>query len=152
LIDIRLSGGRYASFFSGIILVLATSCSGPGKETSDPQKYKRYYIKGEQLYAEHCANCHQDDGKGLGQLYPPIANSDFIQSNKNRIGCLIRYGLTGEIIVNGKTYNKEMPAMPALTDLEIAQILTYIFNKWENGDGLTDVKDVSARLNDCTKQ
>jgi cytochrome c553 len=34
---------------------------------------------GYQLYEKNCSNCHQTDGSGLAQLYPPLLNSDFIK-------------------------------------------------------------------------
>jgi nitrite reductase (NO-forming) len=51
-------------------------------------------------------------------------------------------GLTGEIKVNGKTYNGDMPALD-LTDEEVSDVLNYVRNSWGNkGDAVkpTDVK------------
>ena len=41
-------------------------------------------------------------------------------------------GLTGEVTVNGKTYNSVMPPMSQLNDDEIANILTYVTHSWGN--------------------
>ena len=40
------------------------------------QKYAKYMIQGKQLYTTHCSNCHQENGDGLGKLFPPLAKSD----------------------------------------------------------------------------
>jgi mono/diheme cytochrome c family protein len=42
-----------------------------------------------------------------------------------------------------------MPAMPTLTDLEIAEIVTYIYNSWEHDQGIVEVSEVSAVLSKC---
>jgi mono/diheme cytochrome c family protein len=65
--------------------------------------------------------------------------------------CLIRHGKQGEIIVNGKSFVQGMPGIPTLTDLEIAEIATYIYNTWEHSKGMIEVKEVSAMLSACKK-
>jgi mono/diheme cytochrome c family protein len=64
--------------------------------------------------------------------------------------CLIKNGKTGELIVNGKSYNQAMPGVSALTDLEIAEIATYIYNTWSNNTGkIIEVTSVSQILLKC---
>jgi cytochrome c551 len=121
-----------------------------GCESGDV-KFRQYYNKGESLYELHCKNCHQDDGGGLRQLYPPLAKADYLMKNKEDVICLIRNGKKGSIVVNGQEYNMAMPGNKALTDLEIAQILTYVYNTWENKAGLIDVKHVSPVLSECSQ-
>ncbi|HYF70970.1 MAG TPA: cytochrome c [Ohtaekwangia sp.] len=121
----------------------------PGTDNKSSTKLKQYYVKGEALYITYCSNCHQKDGSGLGLLYPPLNKSDYMSSRRQDVICLIKYGLQGEIIVNGKGYNKPMPPLPRLTDLEIAEIATYIYNTWSHQEGLIDVKEVSGTLSQC---
>jgi len=51
-------------------------------------------------------------------------------------------------MVNGISYNQPMPAS-GLTDLEIAEIITYINNSWGNMGGLSHVNEVSKALTRC---
>jgi cytochrome c551 len=112
-------------------------------------KFQQYYIQGQQLYTRHCSNCHQESGIGLGLVYPPLATSDFMENNLNEVICLIKHGKKGEIIVNGKSYVQGMPGVPTLTDLEIAEISTYIYNTWSHERGLIDVQQTSKALSNC---
>jgi cytochrome c551 len=121
-------------------------------ESSRPEtsvKFDQYFVQGEQLYVKNCSNCHQKNGTGLGLIYPPISGSDYLLQNRNEVLCLLRNGKSGELIVNGKSFNKEMPAMPLLSDLEIAEIATYIYNSWGHEEGLIEVSEVSAVLAQC---
>ena len=43
----------------------------------------------------------------------------------------LKYGLEGQIKVNDETYNNVMPAQ-GLSDEEIADVMNYIMNSWEN--------------------
>jgi len=112
-------------------------------------KFRQYYVQGEILYRQHCTNCHQQDGSGLGRVYPPLNTSDFMEENFDEVICLIRNGISGEILVNGISFNQAMPPLPRLTDLEVAEIATYIYNTWDHQRGIIDVKDASRILQRC---
>ena len=111
-------------------------------------RLKQYQVQGAKVYATYCANCHQQDGKGLASLYPPLAGSDYLLENLPRAACIVKHGQSKEIVVNGVTYNQMMPANP-ITNLEIAEVLTFIGNAWGNEAGLVGVKDVDKWLEEC---
>lgn len=121
-------------------LFLLTSC-----QSKEKVKLEQYYIGGKEIFEKNCANCHQKDGKGLQNLYPPIAGSDYLK-NKAQVILAIKNGLTGEIKVNGKTYNQPMPANSHLQSLDIAEVVTYIYNEWENEQKITTVEEVEKVL------
>jgi mono/diheme cytochrome c family protein len=112
-------------------------------------RMRQYMVQGKQLYQIHCANCHGDDGKGLGKLIPPLAKADYFLQDLPRAICISRNGIKGSMIVNGVEYNQQMPDHKDLTPLEIAEIITYASNSWENVSGLTEVKQVEAVLDKC---
>jgi hypothetical protein len=75
-----------------------------------------------------------------------------MKSHFKDVICLIRFGRKGELIVNGKQFNQPMPGLTTLSDLEIAEIATYIYNTWDHNRGLVDVKEVSKILAECPGQ
>lgn len=107
------------------------------------------YKQGEQLYKIHCANCHMEDGQGLRSLIPPLANADYLTKYKETIPCIIRKGLKGPIVVNGKTYSQEMVAIPHLNDVEINNIINYINHAWGNNIEDSNIKEVQSSLENC---
>jgi cytochrome c551 len=114
-------------------------------------KFQQYYVQGEQLYIKNCSNCHQKNGKGLGLVYPPVDQSDYIDKNFEAVICLMKYGKSGEMMVNGKNFNQPMPGIPSLTDLETAEIATYIYNTWSRQRGIVDVKQAEKIIRDCAQ-
>lgn len=115
----------------------------PAKVLSKAEKIEA----GKILYSKSCFACHQNDGAGIPNAFPPLAKSDFLNADKDRAINIVLKGLTGEITVNGKKYNSEMPAQK-LTDEEIANVLTYVYNSWgNNGTEIKseDVKKVRAK-------
>lgn len=132
-----------------IPLILVVACSGRSDNTGGRSaKFDQYYNQGEQLYQVHCSNCHQKNGTGLGRVYPPLHQSDFVDNRFNDVICLMRNGISGEIVVNGVMFKQAMPA-PNLSDLEIAEIATYIYNTWGRTEGIIEVSRVSAQLQRC---
>lgn len=136
-----------------LLLLFSMACSPKSENKKDAStKHQQYYIQGERLYSQHCSNCHQKNGRGLGLVYPPLDTSDYLTNNFEEVLCLMRNGKEGEILVNGKNYNQKMSGIPSLTDLEIAEIATYVYNTWSNQRGIVEVKEVSAALSSCTKE
>lgn len=137
-------------------LMILASCGGSPKEAAKDNKMdsreeirlKQYQVQGAKIYATYCANCHQQDGKGLASLYPPLAASDYLLGNLPRAACIIKNGQTKEIEVNGVKYNQMMPGNP-ITNLEVAEVLTFIGNAWGNEVGLIGVKDVDKWMEEC---
>ena len=60
---------------------------------------------GKLIYEDFCIQCHLFNGEGIEKIYPPLNNSDYLLKNLDKSIYSIKYGLTGEIIVNGIKYN-----------------------------------------------
>jgi nitrite reductase (NO-forming) len=105
---------------------------------------------GDVLFNGTCSVCHQNNGRGLPGVFPPLAGSDFLMADKRRAIGIVMNGLTGPVTVNGKTYNSVMPPMSQLADDEIANILTYVLNSWGNDDGTVSTEEVT-QIREATK-
>jgi len=99
---------------------------------------------GARVYAAACVACHQADGQGLPNAFPPLAGSDFLKADPQRAIGIVLHGLTGPVTVNGKEFNSVMPPMTQLSDAEIADVLSYVMNSWGNDFGLVTAADVAA--------
>lgn len=117
--------------------------SGVSKLT---QKELMYYSNGKKIYTALCTNCHTEQGEGLGRLIPPIKNSDYLMADLGRNAQIIKFGQRGPITVNGIAFNQPMPANPKLTNLEIAELITYISNSWGNSAKGITIKEVQEAL------
>lgn len=105
---------------------------------------------GQQSYELHCAGCHGKDGKGLGLIVPPLANADWVEKNQDQLACIIRYGMIGEVEVNGQKYNQEMLGLDYLSEIQITNIINYINSSWGNNYSFKKVSEIEARLKECT--
>ena len=86
---------------------------------------------GKELYGRTCFACHQSEGQGVANAFPPLAKSDFLNANTDRAINAVLHGLSGEVTVNGKKFNNVMTSQN-LTDEEVADVLTYVYNSWGN--------------------
>jgi mono/diheme cytochrome c family protein len=107
------------------------------------------YQGGERLYKTMCANCHMDSGEGLGTLIPPLAGSDYLGKNLDKLPCIVRYGLRDSITVNGKIYGENMAGMPGLSDIQITNLLNYINSAWGNNNPPYSFEEVQRLMGQC---
>jgi len=98
---------------------------------------------GKQLFTA-CAACHQPTGQGVPNVFPPLAGSDFLNADKGRAISIIIHGKQGEVVVNGVKYNNSMPPFP-LSDRDIANVLTYIYNSFGNSGVEVTPDEVKAQ-------
>jgi nitrite reductase (NO-forming) len=85
---------------------------------------------GKNVYQTSCLPCHQSNGEGIANVFPPLAKSDYLNNKEATINAVLK-GLQGQITVNGKTYNGVMPPQN-LTNEQTAAVLTYVYKNWGN--------------------
>ena len=98
---------------------------------------------GAALFNGTCSTCHQADGKGLPGVFPPLAKSDFLAADPKRAIGVVTHGLSGKVTVDGQQYDSVMPPMTQLNDDEVANILTFVLNNWDNPGGRISAADVA---------
>ena len=100
--------------------------------------------RGEAVYIDFCKRCHMPNGKGVGTTYPPLAGSNWLEEKRKESIHSVKFGLNGEIQVNGKTYNNVMTPL-GLSDDEVADVMNYVMNSWGNTqDTMVTEDEVSA--------
>jgi nitrite reductase (NO-forming) len=108
--------------------------------------------RGKTVFTSICAACHQPSGKGIPGSFPPLAASDFLNADKPRAIGIVMGGHTGPIRVNGADFNSTMPAL-GLTDEDIANALTYVYNQWGNaGHEVTPAEVAAVRAQNAQKK
>ena len=99
--------------------------------------------RGRALFAANCALCHGATGDGVANLYPPLAQSDWLAANRSGALRAIVSGLSEEITVNGKNFSGQMPPI-MLDDAQAADVVTFVVNSWGNTGGLVLADNVAA--------
>ena len=127
------------------LMILGISC-----ERREEITRQQYVVEGMNLYQTNCANCHQVDGSGLKDLYPPLAKTDLWQRvTMSKLACVIKHGQKDSIRVNGKPYNAYMPANPKLQALDIAELVTYMRDKWSPNKTIFSLDSARYALKNC---
>lgn len=128
---------RYNSILVLAILTLFMSCD------------RAPYPQGERIYKSQCANCHMEEGQGLGTLIPPIKDSDYYVNNYDQLVCIISNGLSGKIIVNGVEYEEEMPPARKLTEAELSNLINYMNSQWYPTMPAINMTNIKEDLEKC---
>src|SRR4029079_13918607 len=99
---------------------------------------------GKAVYSTLCVACHQPSGVGMEGLAPALVDSEWVLGKPEILPRILLHGLSGPIKVQGRAYSLEMPPLgPALTDEQIAGVLTYIPREWEHTASAVPVKLVT---------
>jgi mono/diheme cytochrome c family protein len=104
---------------------------------------------GENIYEMACLPCHQPEGKGLPGVYPPLAGSDWVRGDKERVIRVVLHGLTGPVTVAGQNFGHTpasvpMPAMGGLEDAQLAELLTFVRGEFGAGASPVTAAEVKA--------
>lgn len=97
---------------------------------------------GRETYMSICQACHMKDGSGIQGAFPPLAESDYLNENPKRGISAVVHGLSGEITVNGETFDSVMPSQN-LTDEEVANVITFVLNNFGNNGGKVTPEEVA---------
>ena len=100
------------------------------------------YKLGKEIFGRdaHCATCHQHNGQGVPNIYPPLVAKDnpWLSDNDERLIKIVLKGLWGPMELKGQTFDpsKGVPPMPGfggiLKDDEIAAVINYVRNSFGN--------------------
>lgn len=155
---LNVTGEENEKIYSGELMDNIYLPEGPGiqrmpttdeiKESDIPARSFDEQMKfGKQIYGQTCVACHQAEGQGIASAFPPLAASDYLNADVTRAIETVLYGLSGEITVNGEKYNSIMTAQ-MISDEEVANVLTYVYNSWGNNKTVVTtemVKEVKAK-------
>lgn len=118
-----------------VLLLTQFSCKSP-------------YQKGEDIYVQHCSNCHGKQGEGLRKLYPPITNELYAKYS-SQLPCMVRYGLNDTLDHNGTRYTAAMPPNEILSDIDIVNLVNFLDWKYTSNKAFNSLADVKKKLDDC---
>ncbi|MDT0687439.1 c-type cytochrome [Autumnicola psychrophila] len=117
----------------------------PSTEESGSQSpLQESMARGKELYSGLCSTCHLPTGQGIPGTYPPLDGSNWLTEKREASIHAVKFGLRGEITVNGKTYDNLMPPL-GLSDQEVADALNYAMNSWSNNiEDMITAEEVAA--------
>jgi mono/diheme cytochrome c family protein len=88
---------------------------------------------GAKVYENYCAQCHGKSGEGVDNVYPALAgNRAVVMNNTNNLVLILLRGAYGPS-TTGKPQPFGMPPYQfTLSSLEVANVLSFIRNRWGN--------------------
>jgi mono/diheme cytochrome c family protein len=90
-------------------------------------------VAGAKLYEQHCAACHGEQGEGVPNAYPPLAGNRAVTMahTENLLQIVLYGGFGAATAAHPRPYGMP-PFTLALTDAEIAAVLSTIRTSWGN--------------------
>lgn len=99
---------------------------------------------GAELYRTSCASCHQINGQGTPNIFPPLAGDPLVTAYDPVAHIrIVLFGSNGGTI-NGVVYQAQMPAWAdQLSDEETAAVINHERRSWGNNSPLVTPEDVA---------
>ena len=116
-----VSAPEYSTWVEGQKKAMAAKLDDPTKVWTLDDISKR----GEKVYAANCAACHQANGKGAGPIKPLDGSPIVLDAD---------HGKQIHTVLNGAA-GGAMPSWKALSDTDIAAVISYSKNNWSNQTG-----------------
>lgn len=88
--------------------------------------------RGKKVYTERCLTCHQADGGGVQNMNPPLTKTKWVLGDKTKLIQIVLKGLSTGVEIDGDSYHNVMASHADLSDLQIADVLTYVRNSFGN--------------------
>ncbi len=130
---------------------------GPTSKNLSQEHLKAYNLGKEVFNREaHCVTCHQADGKGVDNVYPALAGSEWMEGDPERMIKIVLKGLYGPLKFQGKDYGPDRgtpPMMgfgPLLKDEEIAAVISYVHQSFGNNLPMVEPGEI-AKVREATK-
>ena len=89
--------------------------------------------RGARIYEQHCAQCHGDSGRGVPSAYPALAGNRAVLMTQtaNLVQIVLNGGFAPSTAGNPRPFGMP-PYLLALSDAEVAAVLTHIRGSWGN--------------------
>ena len=88
---------------------------------------------GQRLYGVHCLSCHQADGGGVPNMQPAIAGGTWVKGDARALALFVMTGGFDSASRKDSDVGNVMPPFRQLADADLAEILTYIRQKFGGG-------------------
>lgn len=121
--------------FCGLVASLLLGCGGP--DSASPQD------RGSVIYATHCASCHQRDGRGVGNVQPPLAGSVTVVGDADTLIAWLLFGTRPATLPPRKGL-AVMPQFAWLSDEDVAAVLTHARSRFGNDAPAITAAQVAA--------
>ena len=133
--------------YIGLLFLLLTACGGGQEQSQEQTSAPESMVQpeseptaepvvandaGKKVYDQYCLVCHQADGQGVPNAFPPLSQTEYVNGDTDRLIGIVLNGLSGEIEVNGAVYNGVMVPHNFLSDQEVADVITYVRSNFGN--------------------
>jgi alcohol dehydrogenase (quinone), cytochrome c subunit len=121
-----MAGWRLGKYiWLGIVILFLSACQ---------QQYDEEQLvsEGEEVYISNCARCHQLDGGGFADAYPPLAGNPVVTLHDPNFAI--------DAVVRGQ--GAMPPFGPTLSNEQIAAVVSYIRTAWGNDASIIEPRQV----------
>jgi putative membrane-bound dehydrogenase-like protein len=111
---------------AGLRGIMEQSLAAAPDKTPAAAELPAHLVAGRDLYMKTCIECHQANGEGVPDTFPPLVGSEWVTGDPRTLLRIMLGGLMGPIDVKGLKFNGVMPGHSHASDEDIAAIASYV--------------------------
>ncbi len=115
--------------FTIATLILSVQCSSK-------------FAHGKRAYVKYCADCHMEDGNGVGEIYPSLLLSNYT-SDIESLPCIIKHGF------NDTSTVMQMNPVEGISDIDITNIINYLNSDLLGKSEEVQIQDIQKIIEAC---
>ncbi len=100
-------------------------------------------LAGKVVYDNYCLSCHMSNGLGAPGMNPPLAGTDWVLGDKDRLIKVVLQGLSEPVEIQGEIYQNIMASHSFLSDQHVADVLTFVRQSF--GNDASEIKPEDVR-------
>lgn len=104
-------------------------------------------LAGKAVYDNYCLPCHMSNGLGAPGMNPPLAGTDWVLGDKDRLIKVVLQGLSEPVEIQGEIYQNVMASHSFLSDQHVADVLTFVRQSFGNDASEIKPEDVTKVRN-----
>jgi mono/diheme cytochrome c family protein len=116
---------------------------------TDDTELREELKAGKMVYDSYCLPCHMSNGMGAPGMNPPLAGTEYVLGDKERLIKVVLQGLNEPIEIKGEIYQNVMASHAFLSDQQIADVLTFVRQSFGNDASAInpdEVREVRATI------
>jgi mono/diheme cytochrome c family protein len=131
-------------------LIACSAGSGPGAGVAGPAAPSAEHTAaaddtGARIYNGNCIPCHQQNGKGIPNVFPSLAGSKVVTGDPKDLALWVMMGVRPAILPAGR-YPTAMQQFAWLKDADAAALFTYLRTSFGNAAAPVDAATVAQAL------
>jgi mono/diheme cytochrome c family protein len=139
---------KHAAWLPAALLCAVAGCSGDNSDLDHASAPLTADLEtGARIYSGYCVACHQEDARGIPEVYPSLAGSPVVLGDPKELALWVIKGVRPASLPPGR-YPTNMRQFGWMKAQDAAALFTYLRSHFGNAGSAVDAAAIEQALGD----